>query len=168
MLCQICHKNVATIKVTQIINQTKKELSLCKSCAEKKGLTNPLASFPDLFSGLLTGLFNESQFAIPQKISSNTKCSGCGITYEEFQRRGLLGCGQCYGSFMEELKVLLRRIHGSNKHIGDRPVNKRIYIHRPNIEKLRSELQIAIEQEQFEKAAKLRDMIQDIERQLNR
>jgi len=168
MLCQICHKNEATVKVTQIINKTKKELSLCKSCAEKKGLTNPLASFPELFGGLLVGILNESQFGIPQQISSNAKCSGCGLAYEDFQKTGLLGCGQCYGSFMEELKILLRRIHGSNKHIGDRPVNKRIYVHQPNLTKLYSELQIAIEHEQFEKAAKLRDMIRDIERQINR
>lgn len=166
MLCEICHKNTATVKVTQIINTIKKEINLCKACAEKQGLTNPLASFPELFGGLLEGLLNENQIGVPQKISSKAKCSECGLTFDEFQKTGLFGCGQCYDSFIEEVKVLLRRIHGSNKHIGDRPICKRVYMHHPNLEKLKSDLKRAVEHEQFEKAADIRDMIRDVERQM--
>ena len=114
MLCELCHEHEATVKVTQIINNEKKEISLCKACAEKQGLTNPLANIPALFGGLL-GLIKEEP--ISKKQSSKLKCPECGLTFNEFQKTGLLGCGHCYDCFMDELKILLRRIHGSNKHI---------------------------------------------------
>ncbi|MBN1351596.1 UvrB/UvrC motif-containing protein [candidate division KSB1 bacterium] len=167
MLCEVCHQKTATVKITQIINDTKKEINLCKACAEKQGLTAPLASFPELFGGLLENILKEGQSGHALETRSDAKCSKCGLTYQAFQQSGLLGCGHCYESFIKELKILLRRIHGSNKHIGDRPVHKRIYMHGPDVEKLRKELQVAIAQEQFEKAAELRDRIHDAERQMN-
>jgi len=93
-------------------------------------------------------------------------CQGCGLRFVDFEHAGLLGCPQCYTSFMENLMLMLQRIHGSHKHIGSRPVNMRKRYHSQNIGKLKLELTAAIATEQYEKAAELRDIIKDMERQL--
>ncbi|MDZ7260554.1 MAG: UvrB/UvrC motif-containing protein [candidate division KSB1 bacterium] len=167
MLCQICHLKEATIKLTQIINDTKKEINLCKSCAEEKGFTNPLSSFPQLFSGIILGLLGEESMATKKVEKNRVRCSGCNMTMSDFEKTGLLGCAECYQTFSEELKVILRRIHGSNKHIGSRPMNRRTRVPQPDLNKLRKELNLAIKKEQYERAAELRDLIRDVERELN-
>lgn len=94
-------------------------------------------------------------------------CKGCGLHYSEVERSGLLGCPKCYVCFAENLKLMLQKIHGSHKHIGSRPVQLRRRIQSHDLEKLKTQLRKAIDGEAFEKAAELRDLIKDLERQLN-
>jgi len=93
-------------------------------------------------------------------------CKNCGIRYRDFERTGLFGCPRCYDAFFEALKVLLRRIHGSDKHIGSRPFKLRQRGKSQDLNQLREQLQVAISNQDYEKAAHLRDLIKDIERQL--
>ena len=39
ILCENCHQNVATVHLTEIIQQEKKEIHLCSDCANDKGIT---------------------------------------------------------------------------------------------------------------------------------
>ncbi len=165
MICEICGIREATIKFTQVVNKVKKQLNLCKVCAEEKGLTNPLSAFPKLIGGLILGIVGEWPEALRRE-SLDLKCRNCELTWQEFQTSGLLGCSECYESFIEPLKNLLRKMHGSNKHIGTRPVNQRQTGSAEDIEKLRKELARAIQAENYERAAKLRDRIRDIEANL--
>jgi len=163
MLCDICHLRDAIMKFTQILNTEKKELNICKVCAEESGLSNPLASTQKLFESML--VFN--QLANKKTIrkdedTDEKRCDVCGTSWLNFQESGLLGCMNCYHSFRENLNVLLRRIHGSNKHIGNRPPNQRIIEDKSDITNLQQKLKIAIENENFEKAAELRDRITDL------
>lgn len=166
MICEICGIREATIKFTQVVNKTKKELNLCKICAEEKGLTNPLVAFPKLIGGLILGIVGEWPEAMRRE-TLDLKCRWCELTWQEFQSGGLLGCSECYESFAEPLKNLLRKMHGSNKHIGNRPVNQRQVGTVEDIERLRKELARAIQNENYERAAKLRDRIRDIEANLS-
>ncbi len=162
MICQVCGIREATIKFTQVINQKKMEMHVCKVCAEEKGFTNPLSSFPKIVGGLILGIIGE----LPEKIKRehiDLKCNYCQLSWNEFQDKGLLGCGHCYESFVEPLKKLLRKMHGSNKHIGDRPANQRIIGDVDDLEKLHKDLERAIKSENYERAARLRDRIRDIE-----
>jgi len=165
MVCEICGKNVATLKVVQIKNHVKQEIGICKACAESRGLTSPMASLPTPFCDVVSGLYAKEKVTAATANQSETTCPGCGLKFGDFQKTGLLGCGRCYESFSAEVKLLLRQIHGSDKHIGDRPVSKRLVVQSADVEKLRRDLQRAIDLEQFEKAAQLRDLLRDVERQ---
>ena len=110
----------------------------------------------------------KSIYFVPEKDIVDLRCNSCNTTWQGFQKNGLFGCQNCYSAFNERLKVLLRRIHGSNKHIGNRPSNYRIVIEESDLKKLKDELEIAIKKEKYEHAAELRDRIRDLEANLNR
>ncbi len=166
MLCQICNVNSAEIKLTQIINGKKIEMRLCKDCAEEKGVNSPLTALPQIFGNLLLSLFDED--IVKRKlVKSKVKCRECGLTWDYFQKTGLLGCSNCYKIFEEDLKVILRRIHGSNRHIGSRPKAYRHVVNEAQIKSLKLELKNAIKKENFERAAELRDMIRDAQREID-
>lgn len=165
MLCQICSINPAGIKIAHVINDKKIEINLCKSCAEQKGMGNPLMNLPELFGNFMAEVLGEDIFEKSQK-SKNIICTGCGTTWQDFQRFGLLGCDICYQMFDEDLNRVLRRIHGSNHHIGSRPSSQRKKIDASEIEIIKRELQAAIKNEDFELAAELRDMIKDAQMEM--
>ena len=169
MLCEICHLREATIRFTQVVNLEKKEITICQECAEKKGLSNPIAGLQKFLGGLIsadqfTDVFEDDQKKEPE----DTICTTCGTSWNGFKNGGLFGCGHCYRSFEKNLKILLRRIHGSNKHIGNRPARLREVNNDLDLNQLKTKLQKAIAQENYEQAARLRDRIKDLEANLNR
>ncbi|HET9952418.1 MAG TPA: UvrB/UvrC motif-containing protein, partial [Candidatus Eisenbacteria bacterium] len=94
------------------------------------------------------------------------QCPRCSLVYSEFKESGRLGCSECYTTFRAQLRPLLRRIHGSTKHVGKAPArdSARVALRR-EIQRLHEDLQRAIEREEFETAASLRDRIRAIETQ---
>ncbi len=167
MMCEICGVREASIKFTQIINKTKQEMHICKSCAEEKGLANPMAGFPKIIGGLILGIMGELPETVKHEHIDLT-CNYCQLSWNEFQKSGLLGCAHCYENFSEPLRKMLLKMHGSNKHIGNRPADQRESGSVEDVNKLRSELSRAIKAENFERAAKLRDKIRDIEAGLDK
>jgi len=168
MLCDICHKNEATVHLTEIIDNQITELHLCEECARQKG-----AKMEQHFglADLLAGLSDlGQQFESVGK--AKLKCPNCGLTYEDFRRIGRLGCSECYEAFKDSLEILLKRIHGSTQHLGRAPAAraktaaplKKASV----IELLRAKLQTAIEMEEFEEAAKLRDKIRALEAKMRK
>lgn len=160
MQCDICHKNGATVHLTEIIDNQITELHLCEECARQKG-TQMEQHFG--LADLLAGLADlGQQFEVGAK--SEVKCPNCGLTYQDFRRIGRLGCSECYQQFRDSLRLLLKRIHGSTQHLGRMPVKKPLTVEkRSEVEKLRTKLQKAIEMEEFEDAAQLRDKIRSLE-----
>ncbi|MDZ7263639.1 MAG: UvrB/UvrC motif-containing protein [candidate division KSB1 bacterium] len=165
MMCEICGIREASIKFTQIINTKKKELHLCKTCAEEKGYTDPLAAFPKLIGGFILGILGEAP-SVDKSDDLQLSCRKCQLSWQEFKKTGLLGCSECYDSFSNPLKDLLRKLHGSNKHIGNRPPTRRVVGSDDELERLQRELKHAIRSENYEYAAQLRDRIRDIEAQV--
>jgi protein arginine kinase activator len=160
MICDICHKNGATVHLTEIIDNQITELHLCEECARQKG-----AQMEQHFglADLLAGLADlGQQFEVVGK--AEAKCSNCGLSYQDFRRIGRLGCSQCYVAFKDSLGILLKRIHGSTQHLGHAPVKKaEVAPKRSELDILRAKLQKAIEMEEFEEAARLRDKIRSWE-----
>jgi len=169
MLCQICKKRPVAVSYTQVINNKKTQLSVCAKCAEEKGITNPLAGLPEVFGKIVANIIGEQLFSEADEVTvkklSSRRCPKCKTSLDKFEKTGLLGCEECYQAFEKELAMLLRRIHGSNKHIGSRPRPRRIVSGDRDIVKLRAELEQAINKEKFERAAELRDLIRDAERE---
>ncbi len=158
MLCDICHKNKATVHLTEIVNNKVVELHICQVCAQFK--TEELSeqmNMSDFFSGLAGNVdAHEEGYSL--------KCPSCGLFYSEFKKKGRLGCGECYSSFRKQLLPLLKNIHSSIKHVGKTPkaVDKKIFI-KVKIKELTESLNRAINLEEYEEAAKLRDRIKELE-----
>jgi protein arginine kinase activator len=156
MQCQDCKKNPAVLHFTQILNQQKTMLNLCKECAEKRGIKTPFSGSAFSVENLL------AKMADPQETEdeSDLSCAACGLKYSDFKSIGRLGCGDCYTAFAPKLDQLLRKIHGANTHLGKIPkaMGKTVFLKR-KVESLRTNLLKAIAEENFEDAARLRDEI---------
>ena len=174
MKCQNCGENESNFRYTEIINGVKSELNLCSSCAEKLGVDNLKYNIPIDFSsffGDFLNEYNESDFIPMLTKQSILKCDMCNLTYDEFMNTGKFGCSNCYNVFNNKIEPVLKRLHGNTKHIGRNAVinsnkdieNKEIVKEESQIEKLKAELKVAIKDERYEEAAKLRDKIKKVE-----
>ena len=163
MLCELCKQSQATVHLTEIINDQMTELHLCEACANQKG-----AQVESHFglADLLSGLADFSKTQEPEEVSTKA-CPACGMTYDDFRKVGRLGCAECYPTFKRSLGSLLKRIHGSPIHIGKTPARlmKPTKGAKADLLDFKRKLEQAIEDEEFEEAARLRDQIRRLEQQ---
>ena len=166
MVCDACKQQQATVHLTEIINDQMTELHLCEACANQKGAqVESHFGLSDLLAGLAD--IGKSQEAEEEVVSK--ACPGCGMTYEDFRKVGRLGCADCYPTFKRSLASLLKRIHGSPHHVGKSPAGLvKPQKARVELAEMKRRLERAIEMEEFEDAAHLRDQIRDIEQQEQR
>jgi protein arginine kinase activator len=163
MFCDICNKNSATVHLTEIIDEQMNELHLCEGCARHKS-----AAMEQQFglSDLLAGMADFEKPSSKEEELVTVKCPSCGLTYADFKKIGRLGCGECFNIFRKYLAPLLKRIHGSNQHIGKNPAKTKVPLklckNKAGLQELKNQLQKAIQQEAFEEAARLRDQIKKI------
>lgn len=169
MMCDECKKNMATVHVTQVVNGQKTEMHLCSECAAKKGvmmfnLDMSNFSLPKLFGSFFQGF---SAPALGEIMSVDPVCPNCGMHLSRLSQLGRLGCSECYNTFAEQLEPALRRIHGHTRHVGRVPARQggTIKLQR-EIESLKAQLKKAVQDEQYEKAAELRDRIKKLEKEL--
>ena len=161
MLCDICGKNHATVHLTEIIDEQMNELHLCEECAHQKSLQmEQQFGLSDLLAGLV-----EFEKPLKDTETQGVKCASCGLAYADFKKIGRLGCGECYNAFRKYLGTLLKKIHGSNQHIGKSPLKvTKVLKKKIDLQELRRRLQQTIEMEAFEEAAKIRDQIRELEK----
>ncbi len=169
MLCESCNTNVATVHLTEITNKGKKDLHLCESCAQEKGVAFKATHFSisDLLGGLVESPPPEEKDKEKEKSPKAHRelvCKNCGLTFSEFKAAGRLGCAECYTAFSKGLVPLLNKIHQSDRHAGKVPrrVAQRVTVHQ-EVADLRRRLDEAVKTEEYEKAATLRDQIQKLE-----
>lgn len=159
ILCQICQEAKATVHITDTIPE-KRERHLCEECAEREGV---IIKSHQTTNEIL------QQF-IKQKMNlsagEGVECS-CGLTFREFQAKGQLGCPECYRTLGSLLMPLIERAHeGATHHVGKVPVTTDDTVRRQaGLVRLRRELQDAIDQENYERAASVRDEIRSLESQ---
>jgi protein arginine kinase activator len=163
MICDLCGKKKATVHLTEIVDEQMLEMHLCEECAREKSVQmEQQFGLSDLLAGL-------ADFGKQVKDFEKVKlvCPSCGLNYEEFKKLGRLGCSDCYQAFQDQLGGLLKRIHGSNRHLGKAPGNPpaRAEQKTESLKSLKHQLQDAIEREQFEIAAEIRDRIRALENQ---
>ncbi len=172
MLCEKCKKRTATVFYNENMNGKTRSFSLCGECAAKlreKGdlqdITSMLDSFADPFSELHENLFH-GFFGVPtQKAgSAGKKCPSCGSAYQEIASNGKVGCPICYEAFREELSRLIGSIHGTTSHQGRIPSRHRARKERDKLLKEKKQaLAEAVEKEDYERAALLRDEVRKLE-----
>ena len=163
MTCEVCQTENATVHLTQIINGKMQKIDLCEKCAKEKGVADPAGfSLADMLLGL--GAADE------MKSSSGSEelvCPQCGFTQPDFKKTGRLGCPQCYVTFSEGLNVILKDMHKGVSHKGKIPSRQaRTEMFQNRLKSLQTELQQAVQSENYEAAAHLRDQISNLEVQL--
>jgi len=168
MLCERCNEREAEVHIKQMINGEVKEYHLCRECAEAMSLELdlfPHFNFDLSWENLLGPLFEPFASTTRRKATeTEIRCQGCGLDYSSFQKSGKFGCPKCYESFRESIRPLLRKIHGADRHRGSKPevevpVDKGA---ENELERLQMELKEAIEKEEYERAAKIRDRIREL------
>ena len=162
MLCQNCEKNEATTHIKRVINGDTAETHLCPDCAAHLGYGDFFSGFGLNFGELFGGLL-ESGLPAAGEVKVK-RCPKCGSSFEDIAREGKLGCAQCYSEFYDRLLPSLQRIHGRIRHNGKMSDSCAEEVKKPNrLEQLREELKAAINEQNFELAAKLRDEIKEME-----
>ena len=171
MLCEKCKKRTATVFYNENLNGKTRSYSLCGECAAKlheKGdigdITSMFGSFADPFCDLHDNLFGGFFGMGMQPTINGKKCSDCGSSFARIRQSGRLGCPTCYRVFAEELAATLHTVHGSTIHTGSVPARHRARrAKEERLKTLRRQLQESINNENFEKAAALRDEIKNLE-----
>jgi len=160
MKCDVCKTKEATVHLTEIINDKVTKLHLCAQCArEKSQEMEEHFGLADLLSGLADLV--PQQGAEKEKYQeAGIKCASCGFTFQDFRKMGRLGCQACYDTFAGQLSPLLRKIHGTDSHVGKMPVKKEAVCAKAVlVSDLKARLEKAIKLEEFEEAARIRDQI---------
>ena len=162
MLCQICGKNPANVHFTEIRDNKMTEIHMCEHCAEEQNLHKSAAQHKFDLADLVVGMADAGAQTDEERVG-HVQCPRCGLLYSSFKETGRLGCGECYTAFQFQLRPLLRRIHGDTRHRGKTPQRGAPETGLRQIQRLHDELQRAVEREEFERAAGIRDDIRRLE-----
>ncbi|MGB7566833.1 MAG: UvrB/UvrC motif-containing protein [Chitinivibrionales bacterium] len=157
-LCEDCGANPAIVHLTRIVNETTMVSHLCEECSQKKGL----------ITGSSISITREGQEheSGPEK---DAVCPRCQLSFSEFKTKGRLGCCDCYRHFEKDIDSLLLQVHGSTTHKGKACRRSgHDNLDAQDIERLKSKLTEAIEKEEFELAALIRDTIHSFDAQNTR
>lgn len=160
MLCQICHAAEATVYLIETVNAKQVSLHICEGCAQKRHLgeiiSKPAMAIHELLASIL------QLGAAPVADAPELKCPQCGLDYVRFTQTGRFGCARCYDAFRERLLPLLRQFHQAEEHRGRRgeaagrtPGDSAAAI--------KERIRLAIEAEDYETAARLRDQAKNLE-----
>ncbi|MCK4616740.1 MAG: UvrB/UvrC motif-containing protein [Pirellulales bacterium] len=169
MQCQQCEKQ-AMFHITEVEDGGVRELHLCEDHA-RVYLNQAEADSQQEDSDIPSGPLGVNQTAKELSEIDQLFCDMCGITFFEFRNQGRLGCPHDYVQFEKELEPLIANIHGEVQHRGRRPRRRKSFEGEPLPESteeltsvigMRKEIRHAVEAEEYERAGKLRDDIQNI------
>jgi len=170
MICQNCQKNAATVLVTEIAPDLASgngegkpaevhEQHLCEVCAQALDLP-----YAPISKKSPVDIWKLLQLSANQgRKKPGPACPACGMTLEEFRKKGRLGCPRDYEVFRAHLAEVLERVHGAVQHSGRIPGSSSGSTGSGRIDLLRQELGNAIRAEAYENAARLRDEIRALE-----
>lgn len=162
MLCSICKEKPATVHLTDIKGDKMQKVDLCEECAKNKGVNDSTFALADMLLGL-----GASQEIEQASGGVEIKCPQCGFTQADFKKSGRLGCAECYKAFGDGLEGLLKSMHKGTRHAGKVPEGLRQTRDLSDrLTALQQKLAKAIEEENFEQAASLRDEIKQMTNRL--
>jgi protein arginine kinase activator len=160
MKCEICGLKDAVIHIRQIQKDLVHELHICEECAQEKGLIREEDSelpIANLLSGLLEGK------DVTGAVEVKDACPRCGLKASEFRKQGKLGCPECFRAFEKDVRAIVSQMAARPRHTGKLP--RTLVIEQSTGAKgegLRDELREAVEREEYELAAQLRDRLREL------
>lgn len=153
--CDLCGKREAELKVSQVDKDGQTtEIEVCAECARRRGFSEIESIKHDVVQ-----ILAEMRKKVADE-DAQLVCAACGMSFADFKRQGRIGCGGCYEAFGEKLVPLIRRIQGAAQHVGRSPRGGRKEAQLTvGVQRLGAELQSAIQAEDYERAARLRDAL---------
>ncbi|MCK5833049.1 UvrB/UvrC motif-containing protein [bacterium] len=151
--CYICKDNPGEVRCVIIVKGEKIIQYLCQDCARKAGIAEQAK-------------FNRKAKNSSIKFKAEKQdifCSNCKLSFSQFLRTGLFGCPQCYSAFERFIADILKGIHSATYHKGRGPGKERTF----DLVQLKWKLSEAVIEENFEKAAELRDEIFKLQKDSN-
>lgn len=173
MLCEICKRKEATFFIKETMLGETKTHALCEDCAKKhKDTIMPSnMQIEKLIQSLISFTEDELEKDESKKITKkqkSKKCPKCGSTYEEVVLSKIAGCSECYKTFSSEIDELINKVARNVSYHGAKP--KSTKTRKTNeedtsklIREYKKDLNEAIMIEDYDKAAKLRDLIKTLE-----
>ncbi len=157
MKCEKCGKYIATTHIHTVINGRVTDMNLCGYCASGAGL----GRFGRLgIMNMMASAFDDEALNPKMPKGYEDVCKQCGASFSDIASKGRMGCAECYKTFYRQLYPTLRRIHGATHHQGKIPLSSSPRLSSTSrIEELKKQLKDAVEVENFELAAKIRDEI---------
>lgn len=191
MNCQDCGKNDALVHLTEISDGEVISTWLCSACARirQEGVRNdpPQKKPSDSSEAALFGhpdnranvkgagdllaafLAEDGSIGNPNEPGRMRTCPVCGFEVENLFRLNKVGCPGCYDAFKGKLRPLLSRLHGRTIHLGKVPgTNAQSPSLMAELTRVRVALDKAVSDENFEEAARLRDLVKELQEQRNR
>ena len=169
MKCQKCSKP-ATYHITDIERGKPKEFHLCDEHARQHLAPAADAGEKTDISMLAEKLGQSGAEATRDPAASShdkQTCPVCQMNFQEFRNTGRLGCPYDYEIFRNELMPLLENIHEETRHTGKVPRRApRDPVRQTELIQLRNDLKRAVAAEDYEMAARVRDKIKGIEREI--
>lgn len=166
MICEICHDNEAVLHIQEIVNSKRKEIHVCYSCAEKKGIFEDLASLDFSLDSVKSSVEEDENDGFPPKNGDvSIRCSVCGYDFSYMKSSEKLGCPSCYTEFHELLKPYLEGMQSDVQHRGKYP--REDMEHKRKLKKISSlskKLKRVLRAEDYESAARIRDRLFRLER----
>lgn len=162
MLCENCGKREATTHIKQVENGQANQYHFCNECARNLGYDDIFGDFSLNLSELFSSFFGDNTLQLSDK---SDRCEKCGCSFNEIVKTGRVGCADCYRKFYDKLLPSIQRIHGKASHSGKTPANtnrKKRPSKEEIIDNLNLDMQRAVEQQNFEEAAVLRDRIRQL------
>ena len=162
MKCEICGLKDAVIHIRQMQKDLVHELHVCEECAQEKGLIREEESelpIANLLSGLLEG-----KDVTGATVEVKDACPRCGMKASEFRKQGKLGCPACFEAFDKDVRAIVSQMASRPRHTGKVPAAL-LAAHQEASQgdNLREELKEAVEHEEYELAARLRDRLRELE-----
>ena len=166
-LCDICKAKQARYSVSMVMGDKVTLRSLCQDCMSKMNMTFSAGSAVKVLGAIMNALGVQMPEEAPAPAAkeadeptpeNNVVCESCGTTRAQFLKTGKLGCVDCYTTFREELNGLLKleeTVHTGRKPVQDEATQQR----RSAYERLTWHLQAAIDNEDYETAAVIRDQL---------
>lgn len=152
--CERCNQPATIHLCHPMAGKEPLELHLCTECAEKENLlVGKELQISTIVQKMISKFGGEGA-----EMLARLACPTCGMHYTEFRTQGRLGCPHDYEAFRLGLVPLLERIHTKTVHVGKRP-KQRPRATMAEVLTLRQQLRDAVQQEAYERAAELRDLI---------
>lgn len=146
------------IRIVRLIGQTRQEIELPLNEAREMGI-EPEPRGPVSVAYLMDGVFAWHHVDGP----APEQCPSCGTSHRDVLLRHRVGCANCYEVFARTIERLLRVRHEDSQHTGRIPNRllryRRVFVEREN---LLARLTVAVENEDFEAAARIRDQLREL------
>jgi len=116
MLCQKCHKNLATVRYAEVVDGRVTEQHLCAECLFARQGSGAMGFE---FSGPTPVQRRQPAEKVAQEVvRAQRKCTSCGVELSQVADEGTVGCAACYGRFDAQIEPMLAGLHASLRHKG--------------------------------------------------